>query len=163
MLDMAGISPGGTYAYDRKLELEKWAPHPDGPLVAIAHDRDISIQHDFVGRTLDSLPADIGFVSMNQYIGTLHAQIDAPEADSPELRFGFDDHYCAYFAKHPSSWRLLMSDPLLERLRSSPGLTIAVDGQPVAQLSRNDLNGQPVTIQIPAGAGTHTWKLTAAR
>ncbi|PYT19913.1 MAG: hypothetical protein DMG57_43865, partial [Acidobacteria bacterium] len=90
VLDMAGISPGGTYAYARKLELEKWPPHPDGPLVAIAHDRDISLQHEFVGRTLDMLPADIGFVSMNQYIGTLHTEIVAPEADSPELRFGFD-------------------------------------------------------------------------
>ena len=147
---------------NRKLELEKWPPHPDGPLVAIAHDRDISIQHDFVGRTLDSFPADIGFVSMNQYIGTLHTGIDAPENDSPELRFGFDDHYCAYFAKHASSWRLLMADPLLEKLRSSPGFSIAVDGRPAGQLSRADLSGQPIIIQIPAGTGAHTWKLMTA-
>ena len=163
VLDMAGISPGGTYAYDRKLELEKWPPHPDGPLVAIAHDRDISVQHEFVGRTLDMLPADIGFVSMNQYIGTLHTEIVAPEADSPELRFGFDDHYCAYFAKHSSSWRLLLADPLLDKLRSSSGLGIAVDGRPAGQLSRGDLSGRPIVIQIPAGTGDHTWKLTAAR
>ena len=161
-LDMAGISPGGTYAYDRELRLDKWPPHPDGPLVAVAHDRDISTQHDFVGRTLASIPAEIGFVTMNQYIGILHAQIESPADPAWQLRFNFDDHYCAYFGLHPSSWRLLLSDPLFARIKNTPAAVVAVDNHAVTHLNTAKLGSNTLTIEIPAGLGGHTWKLAAA-
>jgi hypothetical protein len=158
-LDMAGISPGGTYAYDRELRLEKWPPHPDGPLFAVAHDRDISIQHDFIERTLASIPEEIGFVSMNQYIGILHAGIRASGNEGLQLRFDFDDHYCAYFATHPSSWRLLLADPLAERWKSVPSPATFVDRQAGKALHAESLSSGVLTIEIPPGLGTHTWTL----
>jgi len=160
-LDMGGISPGGTYAYDRELRLDKWPAHPDGPLVAVAHDRDISIQHDFVERTLASIPHDMGFVSMNQYIGILHTQIEARPDPGWQLRFTFDDHYCAYFAAHPSSWRLVLSDALLERVRRVPTAAVTIDSQPGMRLTPEKLSSNTLTIEIPAGLGDHTWKLSA--
>jgi len=162
-LDMAGISPGGTYAYDRELRLDKWPTHPDGPLVAIAHDRDISIQHDFVELTLASIPDEVGFISMNQYIGILHTQIQAPGDQGWQLRFDFDDHYCAYFGTHPSFWRLLLADPLLKRIKSMSNPVVAVDKQPPGtRLSTEKLDSNVLTIGIPAGTGSHTWALGAA-
>jgi len=162
-LDMAGISTGKTHAYDRELRLDQWPPHLDGPMVIVFHDRDISLQHDFVERFLAAIPREMSFVSMNQYIATLHTEIAAPAAEGWQLRFHVDDPYCAYFGKHPSSWRLVLADPLLERLRKAPAVTVAVDGQPGARLSAENLAGQPIMIEIPAGLGEHTWKLTPAR
>jgi len=47
-LDMMGISPASGHQYDRELHPEKWPSHPDGPFVLLFHDRDISLQHDFI-------------------------------------------------------------------------------------------------------------------
>jgi hypothetical protein len=162
-LDMAGISSGKTHAYDRELRLDQWPPHPDGPMVIVFHDRDISLRHDFVERFLAAIPREMSFVSMNQYIAILHTEIAAPYGERWQLRFRVDDPYCAYFGKHQSSWRLVLADPLLERLRNAPAVTVAVDGQPPARLSAVNLAGQPIVVQIPAGLGEHTWKLAPAR
>ncbi len=162
-LDMAGISTGKTHAYDRHLRLEDWPSHPDGPLVIIFHDRDISLQHDFVERMLAAIPIDMGFVSMNQYIGILHAAIDSPASESWQLQFRFDDPYCAYFGKHASSWKLVLADPLLEKIRSVRAVTVAVDGQPPVRMNTAALGSEPVAIEIPAGLGAHSWTLAPAQ
>jgi hypothetical protein len=158
-LDMAGISTGKTHAYDRELRMEQWPPHPDGPAVIIFHDRDISLQHDFVERMLAAIPREMAFVSMNQYIGILHAAIDAPASEGWQLQFRFDDPYCAYFGKHPSSWRLVLADRLLEKIRSAPAVTVEVDNQPPVRLNVTKLGREPIVFEIPAGLGAHTWKL----
>lgn len=162
-LDMAGMSTGKTHAYDRELHLEQWPAHPDGPAVIIFHDRDISLQHDFVERMLSAIPSDMAFVSMNQYIGILHADIDAPAAEGWQLQFRFDDPYCAYFGKHPSSWRLVLADRLLEKIRSVRAVTVAVDNQPAVRLSGANLGREPIVFEIPAGLGAHTWRLAPAQ
>jgi len=162
-LDMAGISTGKTHAYDRELHLEQWPPHPDGPAVIIFHDRDISLQHDFVSRMLAAIPSETAFVSMNQYIGILHAAIDAPASEGWQLQFRFDDPYCAYFEKHPSSWRLVLADRLLEKIRSARAVTIVVDNQPPVRLNGANLGREPIVFEIPAGLGAHTWKLAPAQ
>ena len=158
-LDMAGISTGKTHAYDRELRMEQWPPHPDGPAVIIFHDRDISLQHDFVERMLAAIPPEMAFVSLNQYIGILHAAIDAPASEGWQLQFRFDDPYCAYFGKHPSSWRLVLADRLLEKIRSAPAVTVEVDNQPPVRLNVTKLGREPIVFEIPAGLGAHTWKL----
>lgn len=161
-LDMAGISTGKTHAYDRELHLEQWPPHPDGPAVIIFHDRDISLQHDFVERMLAAIPGEMAFVSMNEYIGILHAAIDAPATEGWQLQFRFDDPYGAYFGKHPSSWRLVLADPLLEKIRNVRAVTITVDNQPPVRLNGADLGRGPILLEIPAGLGAHTWRLAPA-
>ena len=157
-LDMAGISPGATHAYDRELHPEKWPAHPDGPYVLFFHDRDISLQHDFVERTFAALPRGLKTISMNHYVGVLHAQIGSA-ADGLGFDFQYDEPYCAYFGKHPSTWRLLMADPVLERFKQARDINVMVDGKIAKTLKSSELLSQPVLVQIPAGMGIHTWKL----
>src|SRR5215467_12477318 len=162
-LDMAGISIGKTHAYDRELRLEQWPTHLDGPAVIIFHDRDISLQHDFVDRLLAANPPDMAFVSMNQYIGILHAAIDALASEGWLFQFRFDGPYGAYFAQHPSWWRLMLSDRLRERIKSVPAVTITVDNQPPVRLTGSKLGHESIPLEIPAGLGAHTWKLAPAQ
>src|SRR5579872_6397736 len=117
-LDMMGISPGLTHQYDRELHPEKWPPHPDGPFVLLFHDRDISLQHDFIERTFDALPKDAFTLSMNHYIGILHAQVTSAD-EGVGFAFQYEDPYGAYFRDHPSSWRLLLADPLVDGIKQS--------------------------------------------
>ena len=113
---MAGISSGATHQYDRELQPEKWPPHPDGPHVLVFHDRDISLQHDFVARTFQALPGNTKVIGMNQYVATLHAGIESA-AEGFELGFQYDEPYCTYFKSHSSSWKLLLADPLSDQIK----------------------------------------------
>jgi peptidoglycan/xylan/chitin deacetylase (PgdA/CDA1 family) len=156
-LDMAGISPGATHQYDRELHPEKWPPHPDGPYVLLFHDRDISLQHDFVQRTFKALPKNTNTVSMNHYIAILHTGIESA-AEGTEFGFHYDEPYCAYFKNHPSSWRLLLSDPLADRIGRAADVNVVVDGR-VTRPSTSDLRHRSLLIHLPVGMDRHTWKL----
>jgi hypothetical protein len=158
-LDMAGIAPGGTIRYDNPLHPERWPAHPDGPVVQLFHDRDISLDHNFVERTLAAIPNDMATVSVNQYVAILHTQIESPGVQGWQFRFRVDDPYCAYFKEHSSSWRLVLADPLLQKIRSVKAVTVAVDNQHSRQMSTSNVGSQPIVIDIPVGLGTHTWKL----
>lgn len=157
-IDMAGISPGAVHQYDWELRADKWPPHPDGPYVLLFHDRDISLQHDFMERTFQALPKDTTTVSMNHYVAILHAGIESA-ADGLQLGFQYDEPYCAYFKNHPSSWRLLLANPLPEGIKQSAVMSIVVDGRVTQTVRTSELLRQPLTINIPAGIGKHTWKL----
>ena len=157
-LDMAGISPASTHAYDRDLHPESWPAHPDGPYVLFFHDRDISLQHDFVEHTFDALPKGVKTVSMNHYVGVLHARIESVP-NGVGFKFQYDEPYCAYFATHPSSWRLSIAGPLLKKVKQTGDVSVIVDGKITQTFRSSDLSGQPILIQIPARLGTHTWRL----
>ena len=161
VLHMAGISKEAVHAYDRELQPSQWPAHPDGPFVLLFHDRDISLQHDFIQRTFDALPKDMETISMNQYVAVLHAQITSA-AKSLELGFQYEEPYCTYFAKHASAWRLWLSDHLLKSIRNFPGLEISVDGITPRRVKSEDLARETVVIDIPAGLGQHTWRLSPA-
>jgi hypothetical protein len=80
-----------------------------------------------------------------------------------QLKFLFDDPYCAYFGSHPSSWRVWLSDPLPENRRSFQSLAITVDGKTVSTANASDLLRENLVIDIPAGLGKHVWTLRQAR
>jgi hypothetical protein len=166
VLDMTGIGPQvGTTSYDRLADLhpERWPAHPDGPAMLLFHDRDIALQPDFVERLLSALPATYQILSLNEYIGTLHAQIDSSVAEGWQLTFSFDPHYCAYFQRHPSSWCLWLSDSFGEALKTLQDLQISVDNGTSLRIKAADfLRGTP-TIHLPSGVGAHVWKLETAR
>ena len=157
-LDMAGISPGATHQYDRELHAEKWPPHPDGPYVLLFHDRDISLQRDFVERTFQAIAKDVKTIGMNHYVAILHTGIESLAKDF-EFRFQYDERYCAYFKDHESSWRLLLADPLVEKIKGAAAVSVVVDGQLTRTFNASELVGRPVSIHIPAGPRSHTWKL----
>ena len=162
-LEMADVIPDSNTGYDLldTLKPERWPDHPDGPLILGFHDRDIALDHQFMERLFAALPTNYQILGMNQYIGILHTQINSfAEADLLQLTFTEDAHYCAYFANHPSSWRLWLSDPLREQWRSSH-LEVLIDGQPTKARAA-DFDHESLTIDLPAGLGTHVWKLRLA-
>ena len=160
---MTGIVPQTATGYDRFLHAELWPPHPDGPLIILFHDRDIAFQPEFIERLLAALPAGYETVSTNQYVGFLHASVESTASDGWQLKFVFDEPYCAYFGSHLTSWRVWLSDPMRETLRSLQGLVITVDGKTVGTVNASDLPHENLTIDIPAGLGEHIWKLSRAR
>ena len=89
--------------------------------------------------------------------------IDAPASEGWQLQFRFNDPYCAYFGKHPSSWRLVLADPLLEKIRGARAVTVTVDNQPPVRLNGAKLGREPIVFEIPAGLGAHSWKLAPAQ
>jgi peptidoglycan/xylan/chitin deacetylase (PgdA/CDA1 family) len=166
VLDMAGIAPQiATTSYDRLGELhpERWPAHPDGPAMLLFHDRDIALQHEFVERLFAALPPTYETLSVNEYIGILHAQIDSSANGGWQITFGFDPSYCAYFENHSSSWRLWLSDAFAERLTALQGLQISVDRRAPLKIKAAEFLGGTMTIDLPAGLGTHVWKLEEAR
>jgi hypothetical protein len=166
VLDMTGISPHFTTGYDRlnTLQADLKPPHPDGPVMVVFHDRDISLRPDFVESFLDALPAGYNPISANQYIGILHTQIASSSTDTEwQLIFDYADPYCAFFQKEPSSWRLWLSDPLREKLESLHNIRLGTDKEPAKSIRPEDFSLQPFVIHIPAGLGSHIWKLEIAR
>jgi hypothetical protein len=163
VLDMTGISPHATVSYDRPIHAELWPSHPDGPFMAVFHDRDISLQSDFVERLFAALPADYKTVSANQYVAFLHAHIESAANEGWRLKFLFAEPYCAYFGSHPSSWRVWFSDPLREELRSLQNPVITVDGKTLGTFNASDLLHENLPIAIPAGLGEHVWAVSRTR
>jgi len=104
------------------LHPERWPNHPDGPLILRFHDRDIALDPDFMEQLFTALPGGYKTLGMNQYMGILHTNINST-ADRYGLRLAFSQgaEYCSYFATHPSSWRLWLSDPVRERLAALHG------------------------------------------
>jgi hypothetical protein len=129
----------------------------------VFHDRDIAYQPEFIDRLLAALPAGYETVSTNRYVAFLHARIEFGANDGLQFRFGFDNHYCAYFDSYPSSWRVWLSDPMRERLRSLQSWVITVDGKGLSTVNTSDLLPESLTINIPAGLGEHIWTLHQAR
>jgi hypothetical protein len=162
VLDMTGIGPQTEAKFDRPLQAEQWPAHPDGPVLMVFHDRDISFQPDFIDRLFSALPSGLETLSANQYIGIMHTQITSSGAQGWQLKFIFDDHYCAYFANHPSSWRVWLADPFKKELEAVPGFNLAVDGKSLSKANAQDLLRDSFVVDIPTGLGAHTWSLTPA-
>jgi len=163
VLDMADVVPDFNTAYDHLdvLNPQRWPDHPDGPLILGFHDRDIALDHHFIERLFAALPAYYQTLGTNQYIGIMHTQINrSSDGDGLQLIFNQDSHYCAYFARHPSSWRLWLSDPLREQLAASH-LQVSIDDKPIT-ITAADFDHETLTIDLPPGVETHAWKLKAA-
>jgi hypothetical protein len=158
VLDMKGISPAEGHQYDRELHPDRWPPHPDGPFVLLFHDRDISLRHDFIERTFDALPKDARTISMNHYIGILHSRI-ASANQGIGFDFEYEEPYGAYFSNHASSWRLLLADPLMQRIKQVTTANMIVDGRMAGPVNHLQLAEGRVTIHFQAGTGTHSWRL----
>jgi hypothetical protein len=109
-------------------------------------------------RTFDALRKDAMTLSMNHYIGILHAQVTSAE-EGAGFAFQYEDPYGRYFSNHPSSWRLLLADPLLGRIKHSTSANVFVDGRVAGALNPSQLAVGRVLIQLPAGIGAHSWKL----
>ncbi len=162
VLDMTGITPHFTTSFDHldALHAEMSRPHPDGPVMMVFHDRDISLQPGFVERLFALLSPATTTLSVNEYIGYLHARIESAPAGDLQFTFNFDEPYCAYFDKHASSWRVWLSDPLREKLEATRNFEVSVDGETPTKVKATDLLRDTLTIDVPAGLGSRVWRLS---
>jgi hypothetical protein len=159
-LDMADVIPDFNTGYDLldSLHPERWPDHSDGPVILGFHDRDIALDHNFMEQLFATLPPNYHTLDTNQYIAILHTQIrSSTGSDGMQLIFTQDNPYCAYFAKHPSSWRIWIADPLRKQLAASH-LRVLIDDNP-AKIPAEDFRHETLTIDLPPGVGSHTWKL----
>jgi len=159
VLDMAGVIAGAPHGSDQPLQTPKWPEHPEGPLMLTAHDRDIAMQPAFLDLFFEAVPSGYKTLSMNQYVGVLHTEIESPVGQGWQFAFHFEEPYCEYFKDHSSSWQLWLADPLLEELKTSRELSLSVDEKPFAPLKTTEILDQPIRIEIPSGLGRHTWRL----
>jgi hypothetical protein len=163
-LDMANVVPDFNTGYDL-LDVpnpERWRDHPDGPVILGFHDRDIALDHNFMERLFAALPTTYQTLGTNHYVAIIHTQISSsPDREGLHLTFAHDSHYCAYFANHPSSWRLWLSDPLREQL-AALRLHVSIDSKP-ANIKPADFSSETLTIELPAGVGIHSWQLSALK
>ena len=164
VLDMADVVPDFNTAYDLLdvLNPDRWPDHPDGPVILGFHDRDIALDHNFIERLFAALPTNYQTLGTNQYIGITHTQINSStDDDGLQLTFTQDNHYCAYFANHPSSWRLWLSDALRKQLAASHPKVLIDDK--TTKISAADFDHETLTIALPPGLGDHTWKLEPSK
>ena len=164
VLDMADVVPDFNTGYDLldSLDAQRWPDHPDGPVILGFHDRDIALDHQFMERLFAALPATYQTLGTNHYVGIVHTQIDSSsDTYGMQLTFTEDSHYCAYFATHPSSWQLWLSDPLREQFAASYRKA-SIDDQ-AKEITAADFSREALTIDLPPGLGPHTWKLEVAR
>lgn len=164
VVHLGAIAPGITDAYDRPFpEAQDLPPHPDGPLVILSHDRDISLSpnHDFMNRLFASLPAGYKNLAPNEYIGFLHTPIHSfSSSNAWDIAFAFDTPYTQYFAEHASIWQLWIAEPILAQMKPFPALSVSIDGKPGTRLTTRELDSGRLLIHVPAGRGSHVWRLT---
>ena len=156
VLDMAGVVPSEEASYDALSAFvpKQWNAHPDGPMLLTFHDRDVSLDHDFVDKILTALPASYHTLGTNQYVAILHTAIAASARNGDlRIRFDHDPHYCAYFAKHSSSWQVWTSD-LLRQQWNTAQARITVDGVALS-MKQPTSSAEALTIELPAGAWSH--------
>jgi hypothetical protein len=137
------------------------------PAVVYFHDRDIANNPDYLASWLNIVDAtwpDLYYLSMNEWVGYLHAKLDAtaPTAASVRLSFTYDRHYGRYFDDHSSLWTLHLSDELLADFQALGRTEIVVDDRVVDTVAAAAYFTEFQDLDIPSGVGTHTIRLEGA-
>lgn len=119
----------GGWSHERKLTFKDIPWTIDGPYFLTFHDRDVSLDPGSLARLLDDLGSQVRYMSANEYTAYLHAGIRGDPSEPLAFLLEYDEHYCRYFATHPSSWTLHVADRLRQPgepekrlLELSPGL-----------------------------------------
>lgn len=160
IVDLAGISREVLHGAQNLFPFipEQWPPHPDGPIYLAGHDRDLFLEPGYLDWFFSALPAGTRTMGMNHYVAILHTEVGSSATASWQLTFNFNPEYCRYFSDRASSWRMLLSDPVLEELEAAKALNITVDNRPVTK-TVSKLAHASLVIEIPKGLGKHVWKL----
>jgi hypothetical protein len=118
-LAMEQVVRSGSWAHDRSLPPRDLAWTIDAPQFLVFHDRDVSIDITSVDRLLTKLGPGVRYMTANEYCGYLHARAQRDGESSGALVLHYDEHYCRYFADHPSTWVLHLSDDTRRELSTS--------------------------------------------
>jgi hypothetical protein len=149
---------GWEYGYlGRDLAFTGWKffGTPESPLIVGAppdfHDFGISRQPDEFESVFDKYPQR-RFMSINEFIGYLHSSnsgIFDPNGGSLSIDIDYDPVYCRFFQTHGSTWKLEVSDWLLQKAGKISSVT--TDGKL--------FTGPATDIVIPPGTGKHRVKV----
>ncbi len=134
-LAMEQVVRSGSWAHDRPLPPRDIAWTIDAPQFLVFHDRDVSLDITAVERLLTSLGPGVRYLTANEYSGYLHARVRRDTETADALVLEYDEHYCRYFANHPSTWVLHLSDETRRDLKTTVP--------------------EKRVVQIPAGTGRH--------
>lgn len=131
------------------------------PAVVYFHDRDIALNQYYFGNwlnTLDATWSDLDYLSQNEWVGYMHAALDAhvPTPYSAQFDFNYDSHYGRYFGTHPSTWTLHLSDELLADFQTMGQTQVIVDGVVVDTVDAATYFSELQDLDVPAGTGLHT-------
>ncbi len=157
---LAGFGWGGGRAgyLGRDLAIAGWdfegtsesplsvAAPPDG------HDKGIAQHPEQFLKVFADYP-NVQWMGLNEYVGYTHAKVSSTAEDGLTLHLTYDPHYCMYFKDRPSQWYLLLSDWLAEEYKAA---SIAVDDKIII---KNADFSERLTIEIPAGTGTHSIRI----
>ena len=139
-VSLESVSPHTSWRYDKRITAAEIPWTIDAPAWLGFHDRDLSLDHAAIGRLLDDLGEGIRYMSGSEYSAYLHANVRQAR-DGLQFVVDYDDHYCTWFASHPSKWTVHLSDDVRRSLGGSV---------PEKQ-----------TIEVPKGAATHVvWSAT---
>ncbi len=105
----------------------------DSPLLVEAppdaHDFGISREPETFATVFDKYPNG-RFMSINEYIGYLHANNSGSWNDGQNkltISVGYDPHYCRHFETHESNWNLEVADWLTKEMGNIT--SVAIDGK----------------------------------
>jgi hypothetical protein len=137
------------------------------PVVVYFHDRDIANNPNYLTSWLNTIDAtwpDLYYLSMDEWVGYLHAELDAtaPTAASVQFSFTYDAHYGRYFDDHSSLWTLHLSDELLADLRALGQTKVVIDDSVVDTVDAAAYFSEFQDLSVPTGVGTHTIRLEGA-
>lgn len=125
----------------------------ESPLVVYAppdhHDRGI-VQNPKGFLEVFKKHPNVQWIGLNEYVAYLHSEVSGGREKELTLQLNYDAHYCKYFEKHKSQWKLMVSDWLGKKLGSP---RIIVDGKTV--MKKVDLTRE-LKIEIPSGLGSHS-------
>jgi hypothetical protein len=86
-------------------------------------------------------------MGFNETCAYLHAGISG--SANPGFKISYDDHYCKFFEKNPSTWTVELSDWYMNKFNDN--ISIYVDRKPVKdELSLHQ------KVNVPAGLGDHS-------
>ncbi len=127
---------------------------PETPLFVSAppngHDFGIATDPEKFITIFDTYP-DAGFISINEFIGYLHAgnsgQMNLDKSPQVSFKIDYDPHYCQHFKNHSSTYTLELADWVTDEFDKN--VQVKVDGKIIT-------SDQPAfEIKIPAGIGVH--------
>jgi hypothetical protein len=118
---MAPVIQRGGWDYAKRIRASEIPWTGDAPYWLLFHDRDLAMDPGSIARLLADLGSEVRYVSANEYCAYLHARVerDLEARGGLAVTVHYDDHYCRYFATHPSTWMLHLSDETRRALKTS--------------------------------------------
>jgi hypothetical protein len=114
-LSLEPVSYRKPWAYNQSITASDVPWTNDAPVWIGFHDRDLAMDHSAVGRLLDAL-GSVHYLHGAEYSAYLHATVGQAASDALQFVTAYDDHYCGWFATHPSHWTVHLSDETRQTL-----------------------------------------------